>query len=45
MADIDTIRTFIDCINAHDVDGVGELMSDDHRFIDGMEMKLSAEKR
>jgi ketosteroid isomerase-like protein len=30
----DTIQTFIDCINAHDANGLGELMSDDHTFVD-----------
>ena len=29
-----TVLSFIDRINAHDVDGLGELMSDDHTFID-----------
>lgn len=31
---IEAIQAFIDCINAHDVEGLGRLMSDDHRFID-----------
>ncbi len=30
----DTIRAFIDRINAHDVAGLAELMSDNHTFID-----------
>jgi len=34
MTNKETIQTFIDRINAHDVDGLAELMSDDHRFID-----------
>ena len=29
-----TIFAFIDCINAHDVEGLCALMSDDHTFID-----------
>jgi len=29
-----TILAFIDRINAHDVEGLGALMSDDHTFID-----------
>ena len=29
-----TIKAFIDGINAHDVDRLGELMADDHTFID-----------
>ena len=32
----ETILAFIDRINAHDVDGLGELMSADHRFIDAL---------
>jgi ketosteroid isomerase-like protein len=28
------LQTFIDCINAHDVEGLGEVMSDEHIFID-----------
>ena len=28
------IKTFIDCINAHDADGLGQLMSGGHIFID-----------
>jgi len=37
----ETIQAFIDCINAHDVEGLAELMSDDHTFIDphGNEVK------
>ena len=30
----DTVLAFIDRINAHDVEGLAELMSDDHTFID-----------
>lgn len=30
----DILQAFIARINAHDVDGLGELMSDDHTFID-----------
>lgn len=30
----ETILAFIDRINAHDPEGLGELMSDDHTFID-----------
>jgi ketosteroid isomerase-like protein len=30
----ETIQAFVDCINAHDVDGLSRLMSDDHAFID-----------
>src|SRR6266852_4072924 len=34
MTDKQTILIFIDRINAHDVEGLAELMSDDHIFID-----------
>jgi len=34
MANKDTVFAFIDRINSHDVDGLAELMTDDHRFID-----------
>ena len=30
----ETILAFIDRINAHDVEGLGALMSDDHTFVD-----------
>jgi hypothetical protein len=30
----ETIQAFVDSINAHDVDRLGALMIDDHRFID-----------
>ncbi len=30
----ETIKSFIDCINAHDVDGLGQLMNNDHVFVD-----------
>jgi len=34
MTNKQTILAFIDSINAHDVEALGELMSDDHRFVD-----------
>jgi SnoaL-like domain len=34
MTNNETILAFIDRINAHDVEGLGALMSDDHTFID-----------
>ena len=34
MNNRETVLAFIDQINAHDVDGLGQLMTDDHRFID-----------
>ena len=30
----ETILAFVDAINAHDVDRLGELMTDDHTFVD-----------
>jgi len=37
----ETIQAFIDSINAHDVESLGKLMSDDHVFVDahGNEMR------
>jgi ketosteroid isomerase-like protein len=34
MTNQETILAFIDRINAHDVEGLADLMADDHRFID-----------
>jgi len=34
MTNNETILVFIERINAHDADGLGALMSDDHTFID-----------
>ncbi len=34
MTSREIVRVFIDRINAHDVEGLGEMMSDDHRFLD-----------
>src|SRR5436189_6095758 len=34
MTSKETILAFIDRINAHDVDGLAQLMTDNHRFID-----------
>jgi len=34
MTNRELIQAFVDRINAHDVAGLGELMSDDHTFID-----------
>src|SRR5258707_13289519 len=34
MTNKETILAFIDRINAHDFEGLGALMSDDHAFID-----------
>lgn len=32
----DTVRRFIDLINAQDVDGLYHLMTEDHRFVDAL---------
>src|SRR5882724_738836 len=34
MTNKETMLAFIERINAHDVEGIGALMSDDHTFID-----------
>jgi ketosteroid isomerase-like protein len=34
MTNKETVLAFIDRINAHDVEGLGALMSDDHTFVD-----------
>src|SRR2546426_11143349 len=34
MANKQVVLTFVDHINAHDFDGLADLMSDDHTFID-----------
>ena len=34
MTPRETILAFVDAINAHDVDHLGELMTDDHMFVD-----------
>jgi SnoaL-like domain len=39
------ILAFIDRINAHDVEGVGLLMSDDHTFIDAHGNELSGKEK
>ena len=36
MENRETILAFIRSINARDADGLGELMSDDHRFVDAL---------
>ena len=36
MTNHETVLAFTDRINARDADGLGELMSDDHRFIDAL---------
>ena len=34
MSVLDTVNKFVDAINAHDVEAIGELMGDEHTFID-----------
>ena len=41
----DTVLAFIDCINAHDVEGLAELMSDDHTFIDAHGNQVSGKEK
>jgi ketosteroid isomerase-like protein len=36
MTPLDVARTFVDRINARDVDGLAALMTDDHRFVDSL---------
>ena len=45
MTDKQTIFAFIDRINSHDVDGLGELMSDDHTFIDAHGNQVSGKEK
>jgi ketosteroid isomerase-like protein len=40
-----TILAFIDRINAHDVDGLADLMSDDHTFIDAHGSEVSGKDK
>jgi ketosteroid isomerase-like protein len=41
----ETIRAFIDRINAHDVEGLSALMSDDHTFIDAHGNQVSGREK
>ena len=41
----ETILAFIDRINAHDVEGLGALMSDDHTFIDAHGNQVSCREK
>lgn len=36
MTPTDTVRSFVVCINAHDVAGLISLMTPDHRFVDSL---------
>jgi ketosteroid isomerase-like protein len=45
MPNKDTILAFIDRINAHDVDGLAAMMSDDHTFIDAHGNQVSGREK
>jgi ketosteroid isomerase-like protein len=45
MANKNTILTFIERINAHDIEGLGALMSDDHTFVDAHGNQVSGRER
>jgi ketosteroid isomerase-like protein len=40
-----TLQAFIDRINTHDADGLSELMSDDHTFIDAHGNEVSGKEK
>ena len=41
----ETILAFVDAINAHDPDGLAQLMSDDHTFIDAHGNEVSGREQ
>ena len=45
MSNKRTLLAFIDRINAHDVEGLAELMSDDHTFIDAHGNQVSGREK
>lgn len=45
MTNKQTLLTFIDRINAHDVNGLAELMSDDHTFIDAHANEVAGKEK
>ena len=45
MTNKETIQAFIDRINAHDVDGLAELMTAAHQFIDPHGNEVVGKKR
>ncbi len=45
MTNKETILAFIDRINAHDVEGLAALMSDDHTFIDAHGNQVSGKEK
>jgi uncharacterized protein (TIGR02246 family) len=40
-----TVRNFIDLINRHDADGLAELMTDDHTFIDSLGNQVTGREK
>lgn len=40
-----TIEAFVDCINAHDVDGLAALMTVEHVFIDSLGNRMQGRER
>ncbi len=45
MTAADVVHRFVDRINAHDVDGIAALMTDDHRFIDSLGAEVLGRER
>ena len=45
MTNHETVLAFIRSINARDADGLGELMSDDHRFIDALGNEVEGKEK
>lgn len=45
MTNHEAVLAFTDRINAHDADGLGELMSDDHRFIDALGNEVQGKEK
>src|SRR5207302_5414390 len=45
MSNKRTLLAFIDRINAHDVEGLAELMSDDHTFIDAHGNQITGKEK
>jgi ketosteroid isomerase-like protein len=45
MASRETVLAFIERINAHDIAGLGALMSDDHTFIDAHGNQISGREK
>jgi len=45
MTNRETIQAFIDRINAHEVEGLGELMSENHTFIDAHGNKVTGREK